>query len=249
MHPHSLLFGLLLLGACDRFEEEPKGHPTRDPVEDGGGDSELTDDSPSAVDTGPYDQDGDGYVYAEDCDDTNASIHPGAAEQCNIIDDDCDGTVDEDDVCPCPVHYWPDESHPYLYCEMAQSWTDASDYCSALGYQLATVDSAEELSWITETSGSVAKLNYWWLGFTDAEAEGSWKWMDGSEALYINWCDGEPNNSHGQECYPETTEDCAMLNWGEGGCWNDYPCGCDWPYFICEGQSENRPDGEVGGTG
>jgi subtilase family serine protease len=37
-----------------------------------------------------------GYVLdATDCDDTNASIHPNAIETCNLIDDDCDGLVDE----------------------------------------------------------------------------------------------------------------------------------------------------------
>ncbi|MEJ7681429.1 MAG: GEVED domain-containing protein [Segetibacter sp.] len=30
-----------------------------------------------------------------DCDDTEASVHPGAAEVCNGIDDDCDGQTDE----------------------------------------------------------------------------------------------------------------------------------------------------------
>ncbi|MDP2307684.1 MAG: putative metal-binding motif-containing protein [Pseudomonadota bacterium] len=33
---------------------------------------------------------------ATDCDDTSASVSPGAAESCNEVDDDCDGTVDED---------------------------------------------------------------------------------------------------------------------------------------------------------
>jgi subtilase family serine protease len=37
-----------------------------------------------------------GYVSNDDdCDDTNVSIHPNAAELCNLLDDDCDGTIDE----------------------------------------------------------------------------------------------------------------------------------------------------------
>ncbi|MBL0007137.1 MAG: putative metal-binding motif-containing protein [Saprospiraceae bacterium] len=37
-----------------------------------------------------------GYVAnADDCDDENPNIHPGAIETCNETDDDCDGLVDE----------------------------------------------------------------------------------------------------------------------------------------------------------
>jgi hypothetical protein len=41
------------------------------------------------------DADGDGYTTLVDCDDTNPSIHPGAAEVCNFVDDNCDGSIDE----------------------------------------------------------------------------------------------------------------------------------------------------------
>jgi hypothetical protein len=40
-----------------------------------------------------------------DCDDYRKTTYPGATELCNMIDDDCDGQVDEDAV---PVELWPD---------------------------------------------------------------------------------------------------------------------------------------------
>ncbi|MFH1464011.1 MAG: MopE-related protein [Pseudomonadota bacterium] len=47
-----------------------------------------------------------GYVAdATDCDDTNATINPAGTELCNSMDDDCDGTVDEDDAADAPTWY------------------------------------------------------------------------------------------------------------------------------------------------
>ena len=45
------------------------------------------------------DNDQDGYLSIDDCDDNNANVHPGAAEICDGLDNDCDGIVDgESDV-------------------------------------------------------------------------------------------------------------------------------------------------------
>ncbi len=51
----------------------------------------------SARDTGDqgFDLDGDGWGRCCDCDDTNATVWPGADESCNGIDDDCDQQTDE----------------------------------------------------------------------------------------------------------------------------------------------------------
>jgi len=63
----------------------------RDGDDDGYGDPEASlesDDQP------------DGYVgNAGDCDDDCESCHPGASEQCDGEDNDCDGEIDEDGVC------------------------------------------------------------------------------------------------------------------------------------------------------
>lgn len=40
------------------------------------------------------DLDDDGYTVADDCDDSDATIHPGADERCDAVDRNCDGSPD-----------------------------------------------------------------------------------------------------------------------------------------------------------
>ncbi len=41
------------------------------------------------------DEDGDGVVYSQDCNDNDAHTYPGANEEFDFIDNDCDGEIDE----------------------------------------------------------------------------------------------------------------------------------------------------------
>lgn len=59
-------------------------------------DSRNADTGDSAMDSAAeIDADGDRYLSGEDCDDTDPTVHPGAVEVCNEVDDDCDGETDE----------------------------------------------------------------------------------------------------------------------------------------------------------
>jgi len=59
-----------------------------------------------------------------DCDDTDAAISPGADETCDEVDNDCDGTTDEDDAIDAPSWYadndadgFGDAGSAYSACE------------------------------------------------------------------------------------------------------------------------------------
>jgi len=57
-------------------------------------------------------------------------------------------------------------------------WTRAKEKCKGLGGQLAVVP--DEQTWDFLKSRSPAAL---WLGGTDEETEGVWKWVDGTSFL------------------------------------------------------------------
>ncbi len=82
------------------------------------------------------DADGDGITADEDCDDTDASVNPGAAEICDGIDNDCDGEVDENVTSTWYVDYdndgFGDAGSPVDACEPPEGTVANDNDCDDL---------------------------------------------------------------------------------------------------------------------
>ncbi|MDM8159582.1 C-type lectin domain-containing protein, partial [Labilibaculum sp. K2S] len=124
-----------------------------------------------------------------------------------------------------------DDGHFYEYVNATITWTQAEAVASAKTYYglqgyLATVTSANENIFIQNKISDMI-----WLGGSDRETEGIWKWVTGPESgnqfstganayngSYVNWNSGEPNSTSDEEDY------IMMYAATNPGKWNDiYP--------------------------
>ncbi len=132
-----------------------------------------------------------------DCDDGDPDINPGASERCNGLDDNCNGRIDEGGVCGgggCQTHVVG--SSTYLVCTHTETWANANDACTGMGYHLVAIDDAAE---DTRVRGWIGTLIWggggYWIGLSRADAMSELQWVDGTPVTYSNWKSGEPDGS------------------------------------------------------
>jgi hypothetical protein len=79
----------------------------------------------------------------------------------------------------------------YKVIEGKFNWYEAKADAEARGGHLATIASQQEYEIIKEIAG----VGVYYLGATDEEEEGVWKWVTDIPWGYTSWLTGEPNNS------------------------------------------------------
>ncbi|XP_033761145.1 lectin BRA-3-like isoform X2 [Pecten maximus] len=131
----------------------------------------------------------------------------------------------------CPVTgqqtFFLYENFCYLFESMPVSWNRAKLNCIQIGAYLARPDTSSKDTFL-ETHPQRKDTAYW-VGATDMDVEGTWRWTDNDEDVnFSNWGANQPNNwGSGQ--------DCLSIGYETGGdrVWNDDDCNMYKPY-ICE---------------
>ncbi|XP_078374426.1 uncharacterized protein LOC144657969 [Oculina patagonica] len=111
----------------------------------------------------------------------------------------------------------------YAQFTQARRWSDADTHCKSESAQLVKIESADENEFIRQNFLLIG--GDYWIGLTDAETEGVWKWSDGSQLTgYTHWDSNEPTGLNWENCV-------AIRN--TGAQWYDRSC-TDWKGCICK---------------
>ncbi|XP_035860070.1 C-type lectin domain family 10 member A-like [Sander lucioperca] len=127
----------------------------------------------------------------------------------------------------CPAEWRMFSSSCYLLSAESGSWEKGRQYCRDRGADLMVIDSSEEQTFLSKFIKQNAR---YWIGLTDRDEEGTWKWVDGTPLTLKNWRRGQPDNGGGDPQWGE--EDCAHIGPYTAE-WNDRSC-ISVMYWICE---------------
>ncbi|MEE2752160.1 MAG: MopE-related protein [Myxococcota bacterium] len=182
-----------------------------------------------------------GYLDdASDCDDTNAGVHPSATETCDGLDNNCDGTVDEDSAADAAT--WYADSDADSYGDASSSTTACAQPSGYAGNDTDCDDTSPAVNpGATEVCDGI-----------DNDCDGATDENDAADATlwYLDYDSdgyGEDATATGPSCsaptplYVSSGGDCDDTS-------TDYnPAateGCDGTDHNCDGQVDNDADGD-----
>ena len=113
------------------------------------------------------------------------------------------------------------------YNSKSMNWTSAEAFCMSKGGHLASVTSPHSLYKLhTFIAEKDIRESHLWLGGTDLEEEGNWRWSDGSKwsTWMDNWGPAQPNGGTDQGCLQARCDD--GLEWSDKSCGDELSSIC-----------------------
>ncbi|XP_054455470.1 asialoglycoprotein receptor 1-like [Anoplopoma fimbria] len=140
----------------------------------------------------------------------------------------------------CPDSWSLFENKCYFFSSRLQTWSSSRAWCQTQGGDLLIINSEPEQSFVFESSQTLQpSSSRLWIGLTDVEEEGEWKWVDGSRVssdvqfwlsrpgLGTEPDDWKLDDPLGEDCGHMDTSENELKSWMDGS--------CETPYrWICE---------------
>ncbi|XP_052330069.1 uncharacterized protein LOC118377339 isoform X13 [Oncorhynchus keta] len=127
---------------------------------------------------------------------------------------------------PCPEGWQTSGSSCYYTTTVIKTWEESRKDCNERGAHLVIINSREEQTFI---NGLYGPGNETWIGLTNVDTEGTWKWVDDTPLTTAYWKTGKPSSSLGAD------QDCVAFfhHSSDPGEWNNEEChkSTNW---ICE---------------
>ncbi|HET9957265.1 MAG TPA: lectin-like protein [Polyangiaceae bacterium] len=184
----------------------------------------------------------------DDCSTPNALR---GEERCDGLDNDCDGAIDEGELCPTSCVGLGSSEHSWMLCTQELDFDAAAKLCATAGMHLAWLksDAANKQAFelIMKHDPELRRV---WLGASDSAKEGQWQWVteraQPGEAFWTGatpaaggspvggafsgWGAERPGDRSGGD-------DCAVMVISravvEPGLWSDVDCDDGWA-ALCE---------------
>ncbi|CAK6973199.1 C-type lectin domain family 4 member E-like isoform X2 [Scomber scombrus] len=128
----------------------------------------------------------------------------------------------------CPAGWKLFSCSCYLLSSESGSWSTGRQDCREKGADLGVIDSLEKQEFFSTFNEEAT-----WIGLTDRDTEGTWKWIDGTPLTLSYWGTDQPDNGGGDPQWGE--EYCVHIRAGTQTVenWNDLSCGASLQW-ICE---------------
>uniref|UniRef100_A0A667Z7H2 C-type lectin domain containing 1 n=1 Tax=Myripristis murdjan TaxID=586833 RepID=A0A667Z7H2_9TELE len=128
----------------------------------------------------------------------------------------------------CPAGWLHVEDKCFSLSEERLDYENSTARCKEMGSHLAIVETKEQHEALEKEARKFGNFfTYYWIGLTDIENEGVWKWVDNTTLKNPFWAE----ESHQPDNF-NNTEHCVVLE-SSNHKWSDVPCNFIYPR-ICE---------------